>query len=462
MARKGRYTKKPKSGPGCQQPLTAPPSGSGSHQADSQVLPAGGDGIPPTSRPFRPPRSEPRPATQMSANSVHNSELGQETLLEANAPEVESRDHEDDDHSSASGAQSRKRRKTTEFWTVKIIDSDGTVKPARLSVREAMERPNGRRIVLRFNNEMQPIGDEAGLLSGVLGLLGSDYAKFPIGKESWHKVTTKNKVYNECVKQIFHFDEDSEGSIKKYILQSMGRSWKETRLRLYNAFYEPTFTFEQNIEHRPPGIDREHWREFLEYRAKPETKEKCKKNATNRSKQVYTHTGGSKSFARRMEEESEEQGRRIGRGELWIKVHKKNDGSYMNEEARAIGERIEEIEQQDESSRVLSQNDSIAQVFGKEKPGRVRGVGFGPTPTQLFGSNSRAPGNRVEEEETQRKLCALEAELESEKLKRKAMEDEAAADKKKMQAMERALIYLFQRQGEELPRDIAVGMSSVE
>ncbi|XP_016164486.2 uncharacterized protein LOC107607005 [Arachis ipaensis] len=255
MARKGRYTKKPKSGPGCQQPLTAPPSGSGSHQADSQVLPAGGDGIPPTSRPFRPPRSEPRPATQMSANSVHNSELGQETLLEANAPEVESRDHEDDDHSSASGAQSRKRRKTTEFWTVKIIDSDGTVKPARLSVREAMERPNGRRIVLRFNNEMQPIGDEAGLLSGVLGLLGSDYAKFPIGKESWHKVTTKNKVYNECVKQIFHFDEDSEGSIKKYILQSMGRSWKETRLRLYNAFYEPTFTFEQNIEHRPPEID---------------------------------------------------------------------------------------------------------------------------------------------------------------------------------------------------------------
>ncbi|XP_020964564.1 uncharacterized protein LOC107611428 [Arachis ipaensis] len=163
-----------------------------------------------------------------------------------------------------------------------------------------------------------------------------------------------------------------------------------------------------------------------------------------------------------MEEESEEQGRRIGRGELWIKVHKKNDGSYMNEEARAIGERIEEIEQQDESSRVLSQNDSIAQVFGKEKPGRVRGVGFGPTPTQLFGSNSRAPGNIVEEEETQRKLCALEAELESEKLKRKAMEDEAAVDKKKMQAMERAMIYLFQRQGEELPGDIAVGMSSVE
>ncbi|RYQ84296.1 hypothetical protein Ahy_B10g103464 [Arachis hypogaea] len=246
MAKKGRYTKKPKLGPGYQQPLTALLLASGSHQADFQVLPAGGDGIPPTSRPFRPPHNEPRPATQMSAKSIHNSELGQKTFLEGNAPEVESRDHEVDDHFSASGAQSHKRHKTTEFWAVKIIDSDGTVNPTRLSMREAMERPNGRRIVLRFNNEMQPIGDEARLLSGVLGLLGFDFGKFTI---------------------------DSEGSIKKYILKIMGRSWKKIRLRLYNAFYEPTFTFEQNIEHCLPGIDRGDWRKFLQYRAKPETKE---------------------------------------------------------------------------------------------------------------------------------------------------------------------------------------------
>ncbi|KAL4344930.1 hypothetical protein AHAS_Ahas11G0227600 [Arachis hypogaea] len=169
-------------------------------------------------------------------------------------------------------SQSRKGRKTTEFWEVKIIDSDGTIKPARISVREAMERPNGRKVVLRFNSTKQAIGDEAGLLSGVLGLLGSDYEKFPICKESWHKITTKDKVYNECVKQIFYFDEDSEGTIKKNILKSIGKSWKEARLRLYRDFYEPTFTMEQNIEQHPPGIDRDHWRWFLEYRAKVEKK----------------------------------------------------------------------------------------------------------------------------------------------------------------------------------------------
>ncbi|RYR28550.1 hypothetical protein Ahy_B01g052693 isoform B [Arachis hypogaea] len=85
----------------------------------------------------------------------------------------------------------------------------------------------------------------------MLGLLGSDFEKFSICEESWRKITTKDKVYNKCVKQIFHFDEDSEGTIKKNILESMGKSWKETRLRLYNAYFEPTFTTEQNIENRP-------------------------------------------------------------------------------------------------------------------------------------------------------------------------------------------------------------------
>ncbi|RYR77908.1 hypothetical protein Ahy_A01g002609 [Arachis hypogaea] len=440
MARKGRFTKKSKFGPGFQQPQGGANATSDSHHDGSEIhpnsgdsVPASGDSVPATSRPFRPPRNE-------------------ETLL----------DEEVDNLHDASGTQIRRGRKTTEFWAVRTIDSDGTIKPAKLSVREAMKRPNGRKIVLRFNNAKQAIGDEAGVLSGVLGLLGSDFGKFPICRTSWREITTKDKVYNECVKQIFHFDEDSEGLIKKNILKSMGKSWKKTRLRLYDRFYEPTFTTEQNLENRPPGIDREHWRWYLDYRAKPETKEKCKKNAVNRSKQQYTHTGGSKSFARRMEEESEEQGKIVGRGELWIKVHKKKDGSYINDEARAIGERIEEIEQQDESSRMLSQNDSIAQVFEKEKLGRVRGMGSGPTPSQLFGPNSHAYGNGVQQEETQRKLLELQAELEGEKLKRKAMEDEAASDKKKLKAMESALIYLFQRQGEELPPEIAAGMSFVE
>ncbi|RYR04220.1 hypothetical protein Ahy_B06g083852 [Arachis hypogaea] len=213
-----------------------------------------------------------------------------------------------------------------------------------------MERPNGRRIILKFNSELQPIGDKAGLLSDILSLLGIDYEKFHICEESWHKITTKDKIYKE---------------------------FSNRHLSL---------------------IDQQ---------------KKCRKNAMNQWKQKYTYTGGSKSLTRRREEE----------------------------------ERIHEIEQHDESSRVLSQNDSLAQTLEKENQ---------------VDPNSHPPGNGVQVEETQRKLLELQAELEAEKLKKKAMEDEVTTEKKKRQAMKSALRYLFQWQSEELPPDIAAGMSSVE
>ncbi|KAF7826407.1 putative transposase [Senna tora] len=33
----------------------------------------------------------------------------------------------------------------------------------------------------------------------------------------------------------------------------------------------------------------------------------------------------------------------------------------------------------------ISEKDSLGQVLGKEQPGRVRGLGFGPSPPQVFG-----------------------------------------------------------------------------
>ncbi|RYQ87547.1 hypothetical protein Ahy_B09g095060 [Arachis hypogaea] len=263
-----------------------------------------------------------------------------------------------------------------------------------------MKPPNGRKIVLRFNSALQPVGDEAGLLSGVMGLLKSDYTKFSICERDWRKVRTRDKVYNECIK------------------------------------------------------------------------EKCKKNAKNRSKQLYTHTSGSKSLARLGEEESERQGRRVSRGELYLLTHKRANSSYVHDAARAIG------------------NDSLAQALGKEHSGRVRGMGLGLTSSQVFGMNFHQLSNGFEREEAQMVLLELQAELATEKLKRKAVEDEVAAEKTKrqavedevaaektkrqtvkdevaagkvrMQAVESALICLLQEQGGKLPSDVATSMSALE
>ncbi|RYR66976.1 hypothetical protein Ahy_A03g013185 [Arachis hypogaea] len=87
--------------------------------------------------------------------------------------------------------------------------------------------------------------------------------------------------------------------------------------------------------------------------------------------QIHTYAGGSKTLARRKDEEEKLQGKPIRRGELWTT------------------ELIVNIESQDESSKQLSQNDSLAQVLGKEHPGRVHALGVGPCPTQLS-SNTTA------------------------------------------------------------------------
>ncbi|KAL4394857.1 hypothetical protein AHAS_Ahas02G0193900 [Arachis hypogaea] len=338
-------------------------------------------------RPFRPPRSKPRPDPRTTNGVQVMKPCIEDVDPEAN--EVDSFEEQIDKMFAASDAEKRKGRKTTEFWDVKLIDSDGIVKQAKMSVREAIKRSlNGSKIILRFNDELQAVGDGAGLLSGILGALGSDYNKFPICEKSWATVQGKDRVYNDCIKEMFHFQEDSGGRIKKIFLQKMGRSWKDTRGRLYDRNYKPTMTLEQNLDNRSGRIPREHWRWFIDYHNDPATKAKCKQNALNQKKQLYTHTGGSKSLAMAREEE----------------------------------EKKYEIEQLDETTSLLFENDSLVQALSKEHPGRVHGIDFGPTPSQLFHLGSQPPVDRAQREEAQRMLFELQAEVTVEKLRRKAVE----------------------------------------
>ncbi|XLT01373.1 hypothetical protein HN51_050724, partial [Arachis hypogaea] len=66
--------------------------------------------------------------------------------------------------------------------------------------------------------------------------------------------------------------------------------------------YKEIRTYEENLEHRPKGIEENEWKKFIDYRQKEETMKKCKQNALNQSKQLYTHTGGSKTLARKKDE----------------------------------------------------------------------------------------------------------------------------------------------------------------
>ncbi|MED6168955.1 hypothetical protein PIB30_016642 [Stylosanthes scabra] len=110
-------------------------------------------------------------------------------------------------------------------------------------------------------------------------------------------------------------------------------------------------------------------------------------------------------------------------------------------------EAIADIESRDESAKELSQNDSLAQVLGKEHPRRVRGVGSEPCPTKVFGSTSQQSSYGVQLEEYQKEIIELKAD--------------AAEEKKKRHTMENLLRFLIQRQGDDLPPEIASEMNAL-
>ncbi|XP_060186733.1 uncharacterized protein LOC132616141 isoform X5 [Lycium barbarum] len=324
----------------------------------------------------------------------------------------------------------------------------GTITEGRLKVRDIWSLPTGKRIIIPCNELGQPIDDAGGLLGGFMGDLGSDFSKFLMCYKSWRKVPVnyKNSVYDDIIQKKILVE---DGRLRDYMMKSIGKTWKDTRCSLYHSFYKESLTFEENVARRPGGIDLDQWTWFLQYRKDKKTQKMYKQNAENRRKQTYTHTNGSKSLPRRKAEEEHKRGRPMSRGELWPLTHKRKDSTYMNEAAKLIGEQTERIESQDGVSKKISEFDSLAQVLGKEHAGRVRGVGYGPTPTQVFGQTayqfkgvSSTQANRDHEmEEMKLKMQELQSVVESERSRRRALEN--------------FLTRYIVQQGMELPAELA-------
>ncbi|KAL2331767.1 hypothetical protein Fmac_019348 [Flemingia macrophylla] len=73
------------------------------------------------------------------------------------------------------------------------------------------------------------------------------------------------------------------------------------------------------------------------------------------------------------------------RGKLYIETHKRKDGSFVNDAAKAIAEQIEVgLAQSATNESEVSPNDVVGRVLGPEHYGRVRCMGLGAAPTNSF------------------------------------------------------------------------------
>ncbi|XP_060169988.1 uncharacterized protein LOC132600681 [Lycium barbarum] len=140
---------------------------------------------------------------------------------------------------------------------------------------------------------------------------------------------------SQYMKPRFFFRIDQERA-KSHVDSSLNNKWKEFRLKLWRAAWDPLKSKEEIIRKVPTGIPMDQWALFANYRLKEETQALCKKNQQSRQQQKIPHTSGAKSLAR-IRAEMENMGKEVDRGKVWIETHRRKDGNYVNDAAREVG-----------------------------------------------------------------------------------------------------------------------------
>ncbi|KAK9131326.1 hypothetical protein Sjap_011813 [Stephania japonica] len=231
----------------------------------------------------------------------------------------------------------------------------------------------------------QPIGENSDKVSSYMGALGRDMVRIIV--PDWRLVTQEAK--EELWKLLKLRFDGLEDDMKKKIVQHIGTLWRSWKSRvtsdLKQALEDGWSDDEINSKLQPEGVDLADWFTFRKERESTAFKETSKKFKELRSKHKLPHTMSRKGYARLEEEMKAKSGKAdISRADLWIEGHKNKKGQPHNDEIAGVVEKINECQRRSSASSSQSINkDPIAQVFGPEHQGRVRGLGFGVTPSNV-------------------------------------------------------------------------------
>ncbi|MFQ6662084.1 hypothetical protein Gotur_030017, partial [Gossypium turneri] len=119
------------------------------------------------------------------------------------------------------------------------------------------------------NNLGQPIGSEARLLAGYLGIIAQNANMLPINYESWHQMPNSNK--NEAldnIKERFALEVSDN-----YVKKALGKRWRDHKSTLKKEYFKKNISLEEKLRNALSGMLRYQWEDAK-----------------------FTHTAGSKSF----------------------------------------------------------------------------------------------------------------------------------------------------------------------
>ncbi|KAK4401997.1 Ankyrin repeat, bromo and BTB domain-containing protein DDB [Sesamum angolense] len=189
----------------------------------------------------------------------------------------------------------------------------------------------GDRIPIPTNAQGLPVGPHAQKLVSFLGTLARNGHFLPLTYLDWRHVPSEKKK-NMWEKVQLRFDIDPTS--KNWVLQSLGRRWKDWKSKLKTAHYYPHQTDEERLADCDERIFQISGQPLLNYGVPSQL---SATNRANRMKAKYIHASGRKSFARiREEQRNRPDGKELSRAELFILTRTRKDGKPVNEASSEV------------------------------------------------------------------------------------------------------------------------------
>ncbi|CAA7027682.1 unnamed protein product [Microthlaspi erraticum] len=239
--------------------------------------------------------------------------------------------------------------------------------------------------LVKVDVDFTSLGKHAGsgsvTLSSFLGPLVREHV--PVTLADWRQLDDLNKdTLWEEIQGRFNLQ---EGWQKTAVFRQMGCMFRASKSRLVRELLA-TKSHAERLQLKPSNIHSiPKWINWVKSRTSKEFKVVSDNYRALRKAQI-PHTTSRKGMFRlayEMKKKSDDP-TKVTRSKVWLAGHTHADGTPVRPEFAETIEQIQSIDSQMESTANDNiREDVVSQVLGKDKPGRVRGLGRGITATKL-------------------------------------------------------------------------------
>ncbi|KAI5436302.1 hypothetical protein KIW84_022683 [Lathyrus oleraceus] len=277
-------------------------------------------------------------------------------------------------------------------------------------------RDKGEKFEVHWSAEDQLIEPNGSMLASYIGFLVRQH--IPITCDNWRSPELKvgkEKIWSE-IQRSFHIDE----SRQKYCIQLA-----EKRLRGFQSFLSNKFLKDEEgkfVEAERPMkyaeiISAEEWGNFVAKLRNEKFHEVSDKNRKRASKPAYPYKKGRTGYARlqqRILAEEKSDATSLPEHVLWKAARVGKDGAVV-EAVQNVYDECETLSQTLPSTEVQDCRSLLSRVLNvPEYSGRVRGKGFGVTPSSFYKKPKTKNPTNKEVMETLAELRAQVLELQKE------------------------------------------------